>query len=393
VTITQPRRWHLLTGEYPPAIGGIARFTAALAPELRAQGADPHIWVPGGGGTGNGVPVHGLPDNFGTRSRSRLRKSLAPDDVILVQYTPNAFGLKGANLPFCHWLQRQAARGRDVRVMFHEPFFYFGWQSIPRNGLALVQRAMAALLLRASSVVYVSTPSWVPLLSPYTVGSRKTYSWVPVPTAIPVLRDPDRVSRWRAAMMGGIGGPLIGHFSSFPPDVQPGLHHVIRGLLSKIQDAHVLCIGKGSVRFADAFAREEPSLGWRLHATGELDPADVSCAIQICTVFVQPYPDGATGRRTSLTTLLAHGATVVSTIGRLTEDLWTAGEPAMVMLPAVEYGQMVEAADKLVHDPARRATLSRGARQIYERTFTPAAAAAAVLRGAAVVEDASCGSS
>ena len=50
------------------------------------------------------------------------------------------------------WLLRLRRRGVDVRVMFHEPYFYFSWHRPWRNGLALVQRLMAALLVRASSV-------------------------------------------------------------------------------------------------------------------------------------------------------------------------------------------------------------------------------------------------
>ena len=74
---------------------------------------------------------------------------------VLLEYVPNALGARGANVPFCAWLLRLRRRGVDVRVMFHEPYFYFSWHRPWRNGLAVVQRLMAALLVRASSVAYL----------------------------------------------------------------------------------------------------------------------------------------------------------------------------------------------------------------------------------------------
>ena len=54
----------------------------------------------------------------------------------------------GANLPFCRWLLRRASRGRDdVRVMFHEPYFEFGWAPMHRSALSIVQRRMARIAL------------------------------------------------------------------------------------------------------------------------------------------------------------------------------------------------------------------------------------------------------
>src|ERR1051325_7766931 len=47
------------------------------------------------------------------------------------------------NLRFCRWLRDRGREGMDVRVMFHEPYFYFTASRPWRNVLAAVQRVMA----------------------------------------------------------------------------------------------------------------------------------------------------------------------------------------------------------------------------------------------------------
>ena len=159
---------HMLTGEYPPRSGGVGDYTRLVAGALTAGGFTVHVWCPAvTDGVTGGVTLHTLPDVFGRGSRRLLEAALAASPgTVLLQYVPNALGARGANLPFCFWLRRMHGRGTDVRVMFHEPYFYFSWRHPLGNVLALLQRVMAAVLLRASTVVYLSTETWVRYLRP-----------------------------------------------------------------------------------------------------------------------------------------------------------------------------------------------------------------------------------
>lgn len=369
-------RWHVLTGEFPPDTGGVAQFTAAVADGLAARGIDVHVWVPAGpaerrtNGPSGRVRIHSLPDRFGPRSRAELH-AINPGEVVLLQYVPNALGARGANVAFCRWLLAQSRRGHDVRVMFHEPFFYFGWQSPARNALALVHRVMAALLLRAASVAYLSTPSWGPLLRRYAPAGVR-FAWVPVPSAVPVVEDADGVRRLRAAAAGRL---IVGHFSSYPDDVRRPLCAVLQDVLARHRDVSVLCIGRGGEQMAASIGGPDP----RVHATGELDAAGLSLAIQACDVFVQPYPDGATTRRTSLTTLLAHGAAVVTTSGTFTEPLWLADGDVVAVAPAGDRRRLVAEVTRLVDSGSRRMELAENARAFYHRHFEAGRAVDALL--------------
>src|ERR1700722_10738138 len=42
----QALNWHLVTGEYAPASGGVADYTRGVARALAAAGDDVHVWAP-----------------------------------------------------------------------------------------------------------------------------------------------------------------------------------------------------------------------------------------------------------------------------------------------------------------------------------------------------------
>jgi glycosyltransferase involved in cell wall biosynthesis len=354
----------------------VASFTETLGAGLARRGFEVVVWAPDPADAGGSWSVRTLPDVFAPGSRRALEREVRKGDIVLLQYTPNALGARGMNVGFCRWLLKQSRAGWDVRVFFHEPYFYFGWRRPRRNVLAAVHRLMAGLLLRAGRVAYVSTPAWEPLLRRYAPRGLPI-CWVPVSAGIEPVADSARVAACRARLAGDNGALILGHFSSFPPDVRAPLRAVLRASLGRLPHARAVCIGNGSHEFVNS-ATAEPWAG-RVSATGSLGAIDVSCAIQACDLFVQPYPDGATARRTTLLTLLAHGAAVVTTSGALTESLWAAAGDLFVTAPAGNHHALATAVVSLAGDPVRRASMGRLARQVYERDFSGAASLRALL--------------
>src|SRR5689334_1921249 len=114
-------RFVLLTGEYPPYHGGVADYTCQVANGIRQRGlkvevivfrkprgpADPAVYF-----VGPAVNATSL------RRASRIIGKSSQDCVLLVQYVPQMYGLKGMNLWFVMWLCRLKASA--VWVMFHE---------------------------------------------------------------------------------------------------------------------------------------------------------------------------------------------------------------------------------------------------------------------------------
>jgi glycosyltransferase involved in cell wall biosynthesis len=371
-------RWHILTGEYPPQSGGVADYTATVAAFLGARGAEVHVWttpaegVAGaeGGAATPGVAVHRAPGRWSSAGLRRLGAELDAfpgPKRLLIQYTPHSWGARGMNLGFCRWVARRHAAGDDVRLMFHEVAYPFLWPDRPpRWLLAIAQRRMARTIVRACSRLYVSTPSWEPLL-PRVDGPPRPATWLPIPSAIPFADDPAAVAELRRRLAPS-GEAIIGTFGTFGGLIAAMLRDVLPPLLSGRTGRVGLLIGRNGPKFAEGVVSAEPDLAGRLVATGGLAARDASLYFQACDLMLQPYPDGVSTRRSSMMAALAHGRPAVSIVGRLSEPLW-AELGLVATAPADDPGAFVAAAERLLADPDARARLGAKASDEYGRRF------------------------
>lgn len=357
--------WHLLTPEFPPDCGGVGDYTALLAAGLAGAGDRVHVWYPAADDrvddNGTRVSVHRLPDRFGPSSRAAIAAALSAEPgIVVAQYVPGAFGARGLNVPFCRWLAGMRRAGTDVRVMFHEPFFYFGVSRPWRNVLAVVQRGMAAILLRAGLRVYYSTETWKRLLAPY--GPQTGVEVLPIPSTIPADVPAESIARARERRRGPF---VVGHFGTYGDHVGDELRRILPALMDRLPDVRVLLVGGGG----DGFARGLPSgVRDRVDATGRLDGVDAAAGLRACDLLLQPYPDGVTTRRTSAMAALTTSMPVVTTTGSLTEPVW-AGSSAVALAPAGDVAAIVDAVAWLAADPDARRLLGARGRQLYDAQF------------------------
>ena len=340
---------HLLTGEYGPDAGGVGAYSHVLVEAMKRRGARVRVW-----------------DTHDPTLRQSLPAALESEPgYVLLQYVPNALGARGANVAFCQWLLSLRRDGTDVRVMFHEPYFYPSW-SPARNALAMVQRLMAAILLRASSRTYISTDRWRSYLEPYA-PSGTLFTVLPIPTTLPEDPPAAAVARWRARFVSN--GDLIAvHFGTYGEHVATELTPIVPALLNGCAGARLVFVGRGSDRFVDALGREHPSLASRLHATGALDRADAASAIAAADIALQPYPDGVTTRRTSVMAPLSLGVATVTSRGALTEKVWDE-QPSVSLAAASDTAAHVAAAISLLGDKGLRAQLGKRGQQLYATRF------------------------
>ncbi len=319
---------HILTGEYPPNPGGVADYTAIIAKDLTASGCEVHIWCPGEPATQNaeGVIVHRLHGGFQPASLLALSRQLSRFTGpchLLVQYVPHAFGMKSMNVPFCVWLWwRRVRHGDRIRVMFHEVCAPFVRWPIAWSLSAFVHRAMAFLLVRAASQIDISTPIWLRVLRGCGLG-RRTATVVPIPSTIPYVDDPVAVEAVRTAILkDDVEAKIVGHFGTYGAPITELLIPILAGLLDAEPNVRALLIGGGGEAFRQQLAARYPQFDSRITATGRLSAVEISIRLQACDAMVQPYPDGASGRRTSLTAGIANGITTVTTMGPATERFW-----------------------------------------------------------------------
>ena len=363
--------WHIITGEYPPQQGGVADYTRLVALGLAARGDHVHVWAPAVADAERaeaGVEVHRLPGRFGPRALDALGRGLATPGPghILVQYVPQAFGMKGMNLPLCLWLL--ARRRAGLTIMFHEVAVALRWQQPMRhNVIGVVHRAMAFVLARAARKCFVAAAAWEPLLRPLAPAGA-TISWLPVPSNVPVVDDPAGVRAVRRALMVK-GGMLLGHFGAARETwIAAQLAAVVPPLLRERPDAAFLLVGRDSLDLRSRLLAGTPELQARVRASGPLPPADVSRHLGACDVMLQPYGDGVSTRRTSLMAALAHRRTVMTTSGVLTEPLWR-HSGAVALVEAGDAAAMGTALAHLMDDAEERARLAAAAGALYAQRF------------------------
>jgi glycosyltransferase involved in cell wall biosynthesis len=348
--------WHILTGEFPPATGGVGGYTAQLAAELQRAGDRVTVWTPG----------QTLPDRFGPATIEVLRGAFRESPgILLLQYVPNALGARGMNLRFCRWLRAFSRQGVDVRVMFHEPYFYFTASRPWRNALAIVQRAMARTLVEASKHVYVSTTTWrrylrVPASTPFDV--------LPIPSNIPCASNASAIDQMRHAIAPD-ASPIVGHFGTYGRDIADALGGVLPAIAARVPAARFAFIGAGSREFVSRLAATRADIASRSWASGHLDASAVSSALRACDVLAQPYPDGITTRRTSAMAGLQHGVPTITTSGALTEPVW-AESGSVRLAPAGSGPAFAEHVGALLRDRRDASLLGRRGADTYVTQFS-----------------------
>jgi glycosyltransferase involved in cell wall biosynthesis len=129
----------------------------------------------------------------------------------------------------------------------------------------------------------------------------------------------------------------------------------------------LLLIGAGGEAFRDEVLARHPEWIGRVHSTGYVPPDDLADYLEACDLFVQPYPDGITSRRTSAMACLSRARPVVTTSGHLTESLW-AESGAVALASVSEPDSFTSAVARLLEDSDSRLKLgTRGQSLYYER--------------------------
>jgi glycosyltransferase involved in cell wall biosynthesis len=375
--------WHIVSPEYPPQAGGVADYTRLVAMGLAAAGDSVHLWVPavtGPAPVDPGVEVHRLSDSFAPGGLAALGRGLdaAGPGQVLVQYVPQGYGMRGMNLPFCLWLFTRRRAG--IAVMFHEVAVALGRrQSVRHNIIGAVNLAMAFVLTHAARRCFVGAGAWESRLR-RLAPAGSAISWVPVPSNVPVMDDPEAVSAVRKTLVGD-GGVVLGHFGTAREAwIAERLEAAVPPLLRERADAVFLLIGRDSAGLRSRLVAGTPELRSRVRATGPLAAADISSHLQACNLVVQPYSDGVSTRRTSMMAALAHGRPAVTNSGVFTEALWRSSG-AVALVENGDPAAMRAALTRLMDDARERARLGAAAGALYRERFDLALTLAALREG------------
>jgi glycosyltransferase involved in cell wall biosynthesis len=366
--------WTILTGEYPPQTGGVSDYNWQLARGLSGSSGLVSVFV---FESSTRTELNG-----NNKDPAVVRLGNTPIDLwrlgrllekepkklrLLVQYVPHAFGWKAMNLPFALWLWLNRRRW-SIWTMFHEVAYPIErHQPLRHRVIALVTRFMAGLIARASARIYVSIPAWeVTLreLAPIDVP----VACLPVPSSLPTEPEPTEVIAIRAGLSQNNERVVVGHFSTFGTLISSLLEQLFPALLTNHQQVVLLMMGRGNKEFAELFHQKHSSILDRLVSCGDLSAQDLTNHLAACDLIVQPYPDGVSGRRTTIMAGLALGIPVVTNEGHLTESFWRESN-AVAMADTFDVAMLVRLVGELIDDSARRRELGKGGRAIYSQRF------------------------
>lgn len=373
----------LVSGEYPPDVGGVGDHTCRLAGELTARGHMVQVVTtavhsrPGAGGAGG---PGGLPQPEVWRAISRWDWRILATlprlarrgawDVLHIQYQTGAYALHPAINLLPGWLARVhpgggAGDGRRtgppaVVTTFHDlrvPYLF------PKAG-ALRQLAVRHLA-RASQGAIAAAAEDVRRLAEWTrpLPRPPAIAHVPLGNSLDTPPPPDfDPGAWRARLGIPAGASLAGHFGFINRSkAVDALVGAVAQLAGEGRDLHLLMIGDpagasdptNAVYLAEV-RRQIGALGLagRVHWTGFGPPATVAGWLRCLDVAVLPFRDGASLRRTSILAAWSQGLPVVTTAPA------DAGiGPAALVVPLADAATLAAAMRTLLDDPVRRRAL------------------------------------
>jgi glycosyltransferase involved in cell wall biosynthesis len=375
----------LITGEYPPTVGGVGDYTATLAAHLRKAGADAIVLT----GTGAAIPgetgVRRAVPTWGVRSWPAIARAIREErpDLVHIQYQAGAFGGRGAINLLPWWLARaQRSPSPPVVVTFHDllaPYLF------PKAG-PLRQRAIQLLARTCTATIVTNGDDWARLRADPALGGHKgagLLRLIPIGSNILPLPEAARATARataRAALGLTPGTALIAYFGlvSASKGLATLLDALVKADAARLADFHLLLIGGEASATDGATFVEEVGLQGALQAwglagratvTGVLGADAVAAHLAAADFVVLPYRDGASWRRGSLLAALAAGAPVITTTpqpgydaGGLLPSLRD-GEDVLLVPPA-DADALAGAIVRLGGDASLRARLAAGARSV-----------------------------
>lgn len=363
----------LVTGEYPPAQGGVGDFTCELGQALAQLGHEVHVlttkspisntttdWEINGSPSLN-LTVHRVIDGWGWGCWKQVlmyTRELGLE-MLDVQYQAAAYGMH----PAINFVPRRRSHLLVV-VTFHDlkvPYLF------PKAG-PLRWQVVRMLARRAGGVVVTNQEDYlwlereIPLarLSLIPIGSN-------IPLAPPAGYDRDvERARWGV----GPGDLLLGYFGFL--NESKGGEELVQALALLVErgvPAHLLMVG-GRSGSSDptnrAYAGRVEGLiaglnvEERVHWTGYTRPEHVSARLLATDVCVLPYRDGISFRRGTLHACLVHRRALVTTRPAVSLPEVREGGNMLLVEPRDPEG-LAGAVMRLAADPTLRARLEAGA--------------------------------
>jgi len=251
--------------------------------------------------------------------------------------------------------------------MVHEPFLVDGRLRDRVRGA--VQRAQLLALCRLADTVLVSIQPWAVLLARWQPDRRVLH--MPVGSNLPDGRGHRETTRSRLGL--GPSDVVLAAFDSNHPGRSSELLSAASAQAAAAGATMLLLLG------AEARASEAHEL--RVVRPGPLAAIQLSSYLAAADIFLAPFEDGVSTRRTTLVAALQHALPVVGTLGHLTDPCLLGDGLGLMLTPVEDCASFAAATAHLVEHQRRRIAIGRQARDFFEAAFAWPVLAERLLRG------------
>ncbi len=278
---------------------------------------------------------------------------------LALQYNPFSYG---------HWglapgllAELLAARRRDALrrlvLVVHEPFV--AMPGLRYTLMAAVQRRQLGTLMRLADVVLATSEAWLAVLERVSPGTSVVV--LPVGSNLPDRRAERAAAR--AALGASADSLIVSTFGMAHPQQLVG--HVAAALEGTLEDGReIVFVSLG--RAPDQIGLRHPRL--TLVRPGPQDAGELAQLLAASDLFLAPYSDGVSTRRTTLMAALQHGLCVVTTEG--SHHHLALRPPALALVAVSDRSAYAALSRALARDGGARARSGRAARELYERHYS-----------------------
>jgi glycosyltransferase involved in cell wall biosynthesis len=339
-------------------VDGIDEYSRCLTAALSARGIGAALLT-----RRAGIWTEWFPDTDTTTrlsTRGQVITRLTSTDDVVLQYNPFSWGNRGFAPGLVALLAVTDARPRGPRVsvMLHERHMPSGaWRE---TAMHVWQRAQLAAVSRLTAQGFVSTDAWAGL--DRFGGRRRPTTLLPVGSNLPDERSA-RVAQ-REALRLPENAVVLACFGTNHPSRMMG--HVSAAANATAAAAPVVVLNLG----ADAPDLHTLSPAIRLIQPDRIDSHELARLLSAADLYLAPFIDGVSTRRTTLVSALQHGLPIVGTTGTST-GARLQSEAALTLVPAAA-GPAVfaDTVARLAADEPERVRLAEGSRLLYEEKFS-----------------------
>ena len=346
----------VVSSHFPPATGGVSDYTLEWCRSMQVLGHDLTVITSTPDAAHAGLTIEHFTRRWDVSGSGQLIGLVqgSHPDALVVQYVPHAYSARGGGLAVA-LLLRRLARSVSVPMVVNAHEVYGAWtESAKRAPWHLSQRFAAAVLVSSAEAFVVTVKRRQNEMKRFLWPWSERVKLLQIgPTVTSQGPDPD----WRCRH-GVLDGTFL--MTSF------GLGHPTQAVaqLSIVLDTLTAAGVNARLFIAGRLDVDHPLVT----QLGYISAEDASQLLAAGDVFALPLVDGVSGRRSSVISALAVGATVATTAGLDTDlDLFSGG--GVAMSPAGDPDAFAELVLQLAANPETRARVARRGRELFASTF------------------------